>query len=181
MWWIVWADNGDAISRQYSGTGALKADFTRTGRRTLLGSLKDGLNSLFRYLLNNFSDGARQDAMDLFYGHYTVKLENYYSPFIVQFERQLLIAPAIMLLSILVFFYLFAFHGLQRLSSLVLAFVAFAFAVYLVLSNGIHYVQYPRLRPPPVAAHARPWLRGLNDQRRRLLEAVNPSRKVHVI
>lgn len=26
---IVWADNGDMLSMHYSGTGALKADYTR--------------------------------------------------------------------------------------------------------------------------------------------------------
>lgn len=31
----LWADNGDALSRQYSGTAALKRDFTRTGKRTI--------------------------------------------------------------------------------------------------------------------------------------------------
>lgn len=30
----TWADNADIISTQYSGTGALKTDFTRTGKRT---------------------------------------------------------------------------------------------------------------------------------------------------
>lgn len=179
--YLVWADNGDAISKQYSGTGALKADFTRTGKRTLRGALADGLNSVIRYVLNNFSDGTRQDAMDLFYGHYTVQLENYYSPFIVQFDQQLWFAPIIMLFSLIVSFYLFTFHGLYRFSALLLASIAFGFAFYLVLSNGIHYVQYPKLRPPPVVAHARPWLRGLNGQKRRLLAAIDPSRKVHVI
>jgi hypothetical protein len=33
----VWADNGDALSRIYTGTGALKSGFTRTGRRTFTG------------------------------------------------------------------------------------------------------------------------------------------------
>ncbi|KAJ3274182.1 Phosphatidylinositide phosphatase SAC1 [Terramyces sp. JEL0728] len=32
----VWSDNADAVSNQYSGTGALKTDFTRTGKRTPL-------------------------------------------------------------------------------------------------------------------------------------------------
>jgi len=32
----------------------------RTGKRTVLGLLRDGWNSLFRYFLNNFSDGFRQ-------------------------------------------------------------------------------------------------------------------------
>lgn len=44
----VWADNADAISLQYSGTPALKTDFTRTGKRTRLGIIRDGINSLTR-------------------------------------------------------------------------------------------------------------------------------------
>lgn len=56
----VWADNADVISIQYSGTGALKTDFTRTGKRTKLGALKDGINSMTRYYKNNFTDGFRQ-------------------------------------------------------------------------------------------------------------------------
>jgi hypothetical protein len=56
----VWADNADVISIQYSGTGALKTDFTRTGKRTRWGLLRDGINSLIRYYKNNFADGFRQ-------------------------------------------------------------------------------------------------------------------------
>ena len=48
------------ISIAYSGTGALKTDFTRTGERTKMGPLEDGYNSIMRYLKNNFFDGARQ-------------------------------------------------------------------------------------------------------------------------
>lgn len=33
----MWADHADAISIMYSGTPALKTDFTRTGKRTLQG------------------------------------------------------------------------------------------------------------------------------------------------
>ena len=61
----LWADNADAVSRVYAGTGALKTDFTRTGTRTFKGKLMDGLNSVVRYGLNNFHDGIRQDALDL--------------------------------------------------------------------------------------------------------------------
>ncbi len=64
----VWADHADVISKAYSGTGALKTDFTRTGKRSKEGALQDGVNSLTRYLKNNFFDGARQDAYDLFTG-----------------------------------------------------------------------------------------------------------------
>jgi len=69
----VWADNADAISKEYAGTGALKTDFTRTGCRTKYGALQDGYNSAVRYIKNNFQDGSRQDAMDLFLGNYIVE------------------------------------------------------------------------------------------------------------
>ncbi|CRL04071.1 CLUMA_CG017184, isoform A [Clunio marinus] len=69
----VWADNADLISVQYSGTGALKTDFTRTGKRTKQGLMKDGMNSLTRYYKNNFNDGFRQDSIDLFLANYVVK------------------------------------------------------------------------------------------------------------
>lgn len=61
------------VSIQYSGTGALKTDFTRTGKRTKMGLFRDGVNSLTRYYKNNFADGFRQDAIDLFLGHYIVQ------------------------------------------------------------------------------------------------------------
>jgi hypothetical protein len=57
---LVWADHADTISKAYSGTGALKTDFTRTGKRTKEGAVKDGINSVMRYLKNNFYDGSRQ-------------------------------------------------------------------------------------------------------------------------
>lgn len=66
-----WANNADAISLLYSGTGALKTDFTRTGKRTVAGALQDGWNSVRRYILNNMVDGRTQDAWDLVLGRYT--------------------------------------------------------------------------------------------------------------
>ena len=68
----IWADHADVISTQYSGTGALKTDFTRTGKRTKAGLLRDGINSAVRYYKNNLADGFRQDAIDLFLGNYNV-------------------------------------------------------------------------------------------------------------
>jgi len=56
----VWADHADIISIQYSGTGALKTDFTRTGKRTYNGMFRDLKNSLIRYYKNNLRDGVRQ-------------------------------------------------------------------------------------------------------------------------
>ena len=62
---VLWADHGDALSRQYAGTGALKSDYTRTGKRSLSGILQDGQKAAARYLLNNYFDGERQDSMSL--------------------------------------------------------------------------------------------------------------------
>lgn len=60
----IWADNADALSTQYSGTPALKTDFTRTGRRTVFGAVADGRNAISRYITNVLRDGVRQDAYD---------------------------------------------------------------------------------------------------------------------
>lgn len=97
---LVWADNADAVSVTYSGTGALKTDFTRyvncylgtkwhmltslyiltklhytlhrTGQRTKGGAMQDLNNSITRYVKNNYLDGSRQDGFDLFLGNYVV-------------------------------------------------------------------------------------------------------------
>ena len=66
----VWGNNADAISILYSGTGALKTDFTRTGKRTTKGALQDGVNSVMRFYKNNFVDGTRQDALDIMLGRF---------------------------------------------------------------------------------------------------------------
>jgi hypothetical protein len=66
----VWANNADAISLGYAGTGALKVDFTKTGKRTMKGRFNDGMNSVMRYYLNNFTDGVKQDSIDLLLGYY---------------------------------------------------------------------------------------------------------------
>lgn len=56
----MWSDHANEISVAYSGTGALKTDFTRTGKRTKVGALEDGYKSIMRYIKNNYFDGARQ-------------------------------------------------------------------------------------------------------------------------
>ena len=64
----IWADNADVVSKSYSGTGALKTDFTRTGQRTRAGAFQDFKYSATRYTLGSVADGPRQDAFDLFHG-----------------------------------------------------------------------------------------------------------------
>ncbi len=45
---ILWADNGDAISKQYASTSAMKGDYTRTKKRDYRGALNDAGLSLTR-------------------------------------------------------------------------------------------------------------------------------------
>ncbi|XP_020912675.1 phosphatidylinositide phosphatase SAC2 [Exaiptasia diaphana] len=65
----MWANNGDAISRQYAGTAAMKGDFTRTGERRFAGVMKDGYNSANRYYLNRFKAVYRQTVIDAMLGN----------------------------------------------------------------------------------------------------------------
>ncbi|KAI2629839.1 SacI homology domain-containing protein [Hypoxylon sp. NC1633] len=64
----LWADNGDALSRIYAGTGALKSSFTRHGKMSLAGAFADARKSATRLYINNFTDKARQNTIDLLLG-----------------------------------------------------------------------------------------------------------------
>ena len=64
----LWADNGDALSRIYAGTGALKSSFTRHGKMSLAGALADARKSATRMYINNFADKGRQNTIDLLLG-----------------------------------------------------------------------------------------------------------------
>lgn len=65
----IWAENGDALSRIYAGTGALNTSFTRTGKRTFAGLLSDATKSVARSYINNFQDKGKQAAIDLLLGN----------------------------------------------------------------------------------------------------------------
>jgi len=95
----VWADNADACSTQYSGTGALKTDYTRTGTRTKLGLLQDGRNSAVRYYKNNFCDGYRQDSLDFFLGNFVWE-DHKVSPFRDSAQLKVRIIPILALVSL---------------------------------------------------------------------------------
>ena len=65
----IWADNGDQLAMSYSGTNALKGDYTRFGKKSIKGTLQDGIYSVKRYFINNFGDGYNQDAHDFSLGN----------------------------------------------------------------------------------------------------------------
>lgn len=65
----LWADNGDAISKQYSSTAALKGDYTRTRKRDYRGALNDLGLTLSRYYNNIVNDYFSQACIDFFLGN----------------------------------------------------------------------------------------------------------------
>lgn len=73
---ILWVEQGDELSIEYTGTHALKRDLVRYGKQTLGGLITDGMSAVSRYYLNNFQDGVRQDAIDLISGRYSVGRNN---------------------------------------------------------------------------------------------------------
>lgn len=64
----LWADCGDALSKIYAGTGALKSSFTRSGKMSLAGALADVRKSAQRLYINNFEDKGRQNTVDMLLG-----------------------------------------------------------------------------------------------------------------
>ncbi|KAF4339793.1 phosphatidylinositide phosphatase SAC2 [Fusarium beomiforme] len=63
----LWADNGDAVSKQYASTAAMKGDYTRTRKRDYRGALNDLGLGLARYY-------SGQAAIDFLLGNVTAKI-----------------------------------------------------------------------------------------------------------
>ncbi|KAL7273259.1 Phosphoinositide phosphatase sac1 [Rhizina undulata] len=161
----AWADNADVVSRAYSGTGALKTDFTRTGVRTKAGALADLSNSITRYVKNNFADGPRQDAYDLFLGNYLPSSTGISSSLLFVDRRPILIQSVPYILYAAIFFELMAFilprpedGGLISIRIFVLAWLMVAiWAANFIHKHGTLYVNWPKLNAPGFAVE------GYND------------------
>ncbi|KAK9454835.1 SacI homology domain-containing protein [Dipodascopsis uninucleata] len=65
---VLWADNGDQLSKIYAGTGALKTSFTRSGKMSIAGAIADATKSVGRMYINNFVDKGRQNTIDMLLG-----------------------------------------------------------------------------------------------------------------
>ncbi|GAB1199194.1 hypothetical protein APSETT444_008540 [Aspergillus pseudonomiae] len=70
----LWADNGDAISKQYSSTAALKGDYTRTRKRDYRGALNDLGLTLTRYFNNIVNDYFSQACIDYLLGNVSTQV-----------------------------------------------------------------------------------------------------------
>ncbi|KAI7860681.1 SacI homology domain-containing protein [Circinella umbellata] len=151
----TWADNADVLSLAYSGTGALKTDYTRTGKRTYTGALNDLSNSLIRYVKNNYMDGSRQDGIDLFLGMYTVESSSLYnSPFLKKKPWTTYAIP-IGFFSSLGLFIMVLFSperfGVES-STVYVLLLSFCFALSVtcwryIQQHGTEFVDWPKLRP----------------------------------
>ncbi len=64
----LWVQNGDRQSMCYAGSPALKRELVRRGTYSKGAKMSDKFVSLRRFYENNFAQGARQDAVDLFFG-----------------------------------------------------------------------------------------------------------------
>ncbi len=49
----IWAESGDMLSKQYSGTGSTIATVTKNGRQGFLGKLTQKMISVERFIRNN--------------------------------------------------------------------------------------------------------------------------------
>ncbi|TWU75256.1 hypothetical protein ED733_005972 [Metarhizium rileyi] len=155
----IWADNADIVSTAYSGTGAMKTDVTRTGKRTKLGALQDGRIGLTRYFLNNFRDGPRQDSFDLFLGAYDPGATNAGTSPIFVDGRPILIQSIPYLLGFSIFIVLVGLLTKRAPDARILPmrlFILFwsavaAWCFHFVWTHGMLYVNWPRLNPRPFA------------------------------
>ncbi|KAG6038573.1 hypothetical protein E4U41_004045 [Claviceps citrina] len=67
----LWADNGDAVSKQYASTAAMKGDYTRTRKRDYRGALNDLGLSLARFYSGMVNDYFSQTVIDFLLGNVT--------------------------------------------------------------------------------------------------------------
>ncbi|KAI0828341.1 SacI homology domain-containing protein [Trametes gibbosa] len=139
----MWTDHANFISLAYSGTGALKTDFTRTGKRTRKGLFEDGYNSVMRYLKNNFLDGARQDAFDLMTGAWFPRRG--WNPATLVIDSRPAHHPRAPYILSFSLFMICAGLTLPRTSGTLLLLYYFLLCVH--LPHGIDYVNWPRLQP----------------------------------
>ncbi|KAL3438925.1 SacI homology domain-containing protein [Aspergillus tetrazonus] len=152
----IWADNADVVSKAYSGTGALKTDFTRTGQRTRAGMVQDLSNSITRYVRNNFLDGPRQDGFDVFLGAY-LPPESTLGNLRIFVDRRPLIIQSIPYIFAAGLFMIIVALFTRRLPDSAVwplrLFVAFwllisGWCARFMLAHGMLYVNWPKLNTP---------------------------------
>ena len=155
----IWADNADVVSNSYSGTGALKTDFTRTGNRTRAGMAQDFNSSATRYVKNNFLDGPRQDSFDLFLGAYLppncgvgTSIYKDSRPVIIQ-SIPYVFAASVFIIVVSIFTRRASDSAVWPIRMFLgLCFAIGAWSLQFIIAHGMLYVNWPKLQTPPFAA-----------------------------
>ncbi|KAL6939063.1 hypothetical protein ACO0OL_000686 [Hanseniaspora opuntiae] len=147
----LWADNADFVSLSYSGTGALKTDFTRTGKRTKQGALQDLKNSISRYLKNNYKDGQRQDGYDLILGNfkpysYSSSLSPFEDrrPFVVQVIPSVLYISALVLVTTFLKPFKGSVGNVKNTSIMSVSVLTIVVCLRYCIKNGMQFVNWPK-------------------------------------
>ncbi|RKP09538.1 SacI homology domain-containing protein [Thamnocephalis sphaerospora] len=178
----IWADNANAVSVAYSGTGALKTDFTRTGKRSKAGMVQDLVNSIVRYVKNNYMDGLRQDAYDLLLGTYVIQADGP-SPLAMLKPQAARAIPAAALLSLVMLFLGFTFPGTENVGWFAFMFWCTMWsgllgaAAHVALQRSDELVDWPRLVSYPY----RDMAHSVKGARTRTTMATGPGLKTETI
>ncbi|KAA1069312.1 hypothetical protein PGT21_020571 [Puccinia graminis f. sp. tritici] len=172
----LWADNADGVSKSYSGTPALKTDFTRLGVRTKKGAFDDGVNSLMRYVKNNFMDGPRQDSYDLFTGAWrppvsddpqaTQPLHNQHL-FKGPYDHHLIQAIVLGFVIFLLIFISATFTKKRSLKLAIISLIILSLITRYIFQHGMEFVNQPRLKGSTT-----------NATRQRILSYNGPSSRI---
>lgn len=67
----AWADNGDNISKHYTGTGSTHTNVTRTGKRDIAGLMDHGFKTCKRLYQQYVDDNQKQEVIDILLGEHT--------------------------------------------------------------------------------------------------------------
>lgn len=67
----IWADNGDVLSKHYSGTNSLISNVTRNGKGSFFGFFEHSVKSIERFYISNFEDQVKQSCIDLVTGRHS--------------------------------------------------------------------------------------------------------------
>ncbi|KAK4058577.1 Inositol-1,4,5-trisphosphate 5-phosphatase 1 [Microbotryomycetes sp. JL221] len=67
----LFAENGDALSKIYVGTGAINTSFTRSGKSSLAGFISNATKSVGRMYQSQFIDAGKQKSIDALLGNLT--------------------------------------------------------------------------------------------------------------
>ncbi|CAB1350541.1 unnamed protein product [Coregonus sp. 'balchen'] len=128
-----------------------QADFEKiykNGKRTQMGLVMDGVNSAIRYYKNNFSDGFRQDSIDLFLGNYAVDETDGPTPLHIQKDWKFLTLPIIMVVAFSMCIICLLMAGdtwTETLAYLLFWGTAAAVTASVIVFNGRDFVDAPKL------------------------------------